>query len=725
MTNSPFQFIDIECYSNYFLLIAIGSGSENSAKISKYIEADIRHDQVAKKEILATMEYTKFEVIYNSHSKRLTIDHIQVFKDLVEFTRGKTLIAHNGDKYDFVLLDLIAWNLHKYSTMATRDVLKDIHDLSDMIVHNNDIWIYQLHPDLQQSKFAKWKHNFYGIDTLKSLYETVHRKSAKQTAIMLKWHRIQDLPIEPETIIRDSDKFDMVDYCINDTLIVWKFFYHKIDVILLKFKVIKKFNITGALNMNKSSLADAYLIKRYEEESGESYWNFKNIQTIRYNIKLKPLIWEGIKFQTKPFIDLFNIILNTTIDTTATKKFEKVFIYNETKYVIATGGLHSGDQPAIFDSTNEYLLRDVDGDSFYPRTILMRGISPKHLNKIAFIRIFTEPVTSRLQAKRDVKKYKELAKNETNEIKKKEYLQLMDDAQTFADFFKIVINAGGFGKMNYDGWMKDAAALYEVTMNCQLMLLMLVEMLELKGFHCISANTDGIIAKVDRKREDEYYAVCNEWCKVTGHTVEYTDYDRYVRLNVNSYLAVKTSYKISHNDHDIKTKNAFITEVDIDKGYNMPIIAKALFAYYIHDTPVREFIETYKGDSDDPFIYDFCLSQKVGDTFYLETLSLIDNQLHKEHLQKNVRYYVSKTGVVLTKVYKEPTYNKAGQLQKPKRIIAGKYVTIFNNYELGITDYNIDYDFYVSEIMKKINDVDNLITKKMKTRSGKMFDDDN
>lgn len=717
LKTSSFQFMDIECYPNYFLLIAFGSGSPNSALIKEYIKADIKKDKKRKDDLLTQIDYHKFELVFNDDT-----DITQFRETLIalgDFCKGKTLIAHNGMKYDFVLIDFILYRLENLIRLSPKDVLDMIYELNDMIIKNKDIWIYNLHEDLQQLLQEKWKRPFNRLDTLKSLFESVARKSAKQTAIMLKWHRIQDLPIEPGTIITKDMLYNMVDYCINDTLIIWKFFYHKIDEIMLKIAASARFGI-DALNLNRSALADAFLMKRYEEESGESQWIFKNKQTPRNKIALKRLLWDGIKFKTKPFQDMYNDVYNTIIDTNSGKSFEKVFIHNGTKYVIATGGLHSGDRPAIFKAGVDYTLRDVDADSFYPREVIMLEIAPAHVNKTAFIRIFTEPVTLRLKAKAETKTYYALAKKEKDADAKKEYLRLADEAKLFNEFFKIVINSGGFGKLGYDGWLLDKAALYKVTMNCQMLLLMLVESLELAGFNCISANTDGIVAKVPIGRDVDYYAVCDEWCKATGHTVEYTDYDRYVRMNVNSYAAVKTSYKTSKNNKDIKLKGGFITDIDVNKGYSMPIVAKAIFAYYIHDTPIRQFLETYTGDDDEPPIYDFCISQKVGNDYRMEYQQLQGSDLVTIPLQKNVRYFVSKTGVVLTKVKK----NERGDDTRRTRLVANQYVTIFNDYyEADMKDYNINYNFYVSQVMKIVNDIDNLITKKMKTRSGTMFDE--
>jgi len=74
---------------------------------------------------------------------------------------------------------------------------------------------------------------------------------------------------------------------------------------------------------------------------------------------------------------------------------------------------------------------------------------------------------------------------------------------------------------------------------------------------------------------------------------------------------------------------------------------------------------------------------------------LEDNEEKIQKQQKNVRYYISKTGAVFVKYYTKGTsefINKAYT------------VTIFNNYiEKQFSEYNIDYSFYINECRKIID----------------------
>ena len=121
-------------------------------------------------------------------------------------------------------------------------------------------------------------------------------------------------------------------------------------------------------------------------------------------------------------------------------------------------------------------------------------------------------------------------------------------------------------------------------------------------------------------------------------------------------------------------------------------------------------------------IYDFCLSQKTGHVFINEFHTIKDGKLDIEILQKNIRYYVSKTGGVVIKKYKD----------KPKRIsiLAKRTVTLLNNYIEydDFSKYNIDYNYYKSRVMDIINKIylqntsDIKGTKSKSGISGTLFD---
>lgn len=258
-------------------------------------------------------------------------------------------------------------------------------------------------------------------------------------------------------------------------------------------------------------------------------------------------------------------------------------------------------------------------------------------------------------------------------------------------------------KFGYEkGWLFDMLCIYQVTINNQLRLLKLAEMLETKNFQVLSVNTDGITARIIRSKYNEYVSICNEWGTMFNLGVEFNEYSLYVRLNVNSYFAVKAK------DGKVKEKGRFLTDVAIEKGYDKPIVAKALIAYFKDGTPVMQFLKNHND------IYDFCMSQKLGEAYDPMFHEMFERQAVVTPLQKNIRYYACKDGGRLMKL----KGNKQISVLKEQVVLFNKFVKLDT-----IEEYDIDYNYYHKEIMKLVNDIEHTSTKMMKKVSGTMFDD--
>lgn len=107
------------------------------------------------------------------------------------------------------------------------------------------------------------------------------------------------------------------------------------------------------------------------------------------------------------------------------------------------------------------------------------GVAPKHMIKSAFRNLIQWMKDTRVEVKH------------SNEA-------VIDGIprDVFALVLKIVINSI-YGKFGFEqGPLYDRLATLQVTVNGQLMLLMLCEELELNNIQIISANTDGLMVKV-------------------------------------------------------------------------------------------------------------------------------------------------------------------------------------------------------------------------------------
>lgn len=484
------------------------------------------------------------------------------------------------------------------------------------------------------------------------------QKSLKLLGVSLKWHKLQDLPLPMNTYISENQIDLILKYNLNDVLITEQLYYHLEDKIKLRFDVSKTYGV-NAYSEPDSGVANRLLEKFYEEVTGLEKHHFKKLRTDRKFIRFDWVVFDEISFKTNTLNKLLEDVKNHVYYKDK-PFFSKKVKFDNIDYQLGIGGIHSVDSGAQYEETDKVKIIDADITSMYPNLIINHQITPAHLSS-KFIIKYKDILDQRVKAKKSGDK----ATNES---------------------FKIVLNST-YGKMkSQHSWLYDPLAALQITINGQLYILMLIEDLVLHDFQVISANTDGVTVIVEREREEEYYEVCRNWETKTRFNLEYTYYTKYARRDVNNYIAIQ-------DNGQVKTKGIFLNYIDFNKGYDKPIVSLALYEYFVNNTPIETTIRQHKD------IYDFCIAKKIDDKFTNEYHYIKDGKLQVERLQKSVRYYVSNSGGSLLKV--DENGNKTNYEST-------KVVTVFNDYvEKDISEYNIDYAYYINQTQKVINEIIN------------------
>ena len=124
----------------------------------------------------------------------------------------------------------------------------------------------------------------------------------------------------------------------------------------------------------------------------------------------------------------------------------------------------------------------------------------------------------------------------------------------------------------------------------------------------------------------------------------------------------------------------------------MPIVAKAVFEYFVNDTPVMDTLHNHTD------ILDFCKTQNVGRQFDVVYQKWNNGKIETITSQRHVRFYVSNKGVVIQK------QNKIDG--KLSRLAGGKPVIILNSLDdKPIEERNINYGYYYEECYKIIDPI--------------------
>lgn len=572
------------------------------------------------------------------HEIGLGVNQLEEIKD---FIQGKLLFGYNNFRFDDVLLNYLLTvdeNNHK-------DLPYDIWNLAQRTIKSMD--------GIKDNEVTKLKYLQKPYESIDLMKAASMQKSLKLVGISMKWHNIQDMPIHYTSILTKEQTKELKEYNFNDVAMTLELAKRMQEDLEFRWNLSKKYEI-NAYSKSESEIGSEMFVSLYEKKLDYDELDvYKEKRTHRARVDLIDCIFPHIQFKSKELNGLLNNLKSMQL-LKKEKGFEYKFPeieYKGVKFQLGIGGLHTVDTPAKFFSTDDIDIIDIDGNSYYPSIMINNNVKPYHLDE-RFIEVLSEITKDRLLAKKNKDKI-------------------------VANTLKLVINRV-FGLFGFEGdFLYDEKAMIEVTINGQLQLLMLVEMLFEKGFEVISANTDGITCKVQKNKKDVFKEVCKQWESICKIELEETIYKKYIRRDVNNYVCEK-------QDGSLKFKGRFSTDVSLRAGYDMPIIAIALKQYFIDGIPVEKSIKEHKD------IYDFCSSQKMGKQF----TAYYDGK----EVQNSIRYFVSKNGKKLVKI----KYESTKETNSISEFCAGKLTTLFNKFYES-NDYELDYDYYIQEVQKIIS----------------------
>lgn len=618
--------------------------------------------------------------------------------------------GYNNNKYDRLMLSALLMYYNQFDKPSK--LIEFLYDTSQRIIRNSDNDV--LWQDNFTNMLMKNRLNFRDLDLFQIFRLDHFHKSLKQTSINIKWYNLLEYHMPPiseldvdyyyrltenrglsieqlnrlyrnsfERYLHPAWKKEMEEYNDNDVFICCELVRMNQEEIRLRYMISKEYEI-NVLSASRSTIADKVIVKLYSKFTGLHPKRFIDTKTIRRKIEVSEILSDKIQFLSPQLNDLLQS-LRSLVLRGEKGEFERTFTYAGTSYTLATGGLHSNEIPAIYVADDKQTIVDRDVTSYYPNLIRSLKVCQKHLNPKAWFRIADTIVDERTE-------HKHLAKDKSLSL----ILQIKHF--TAAACLKIVANAGIFGKMGSEkSFLCDKKAMYKVTINGQLFLLMLIERLEDVGIHVISANTDGIVTIVPKGLEETADNICHWWEKHLGLELEFTSYSKYITEGVNSYLTVKTDGKKKFKGR----MNPKMYLEDLSKGYNSPIVAKAVTEYFINGTPVMETLRNSKS------ILDFCRTQNVNRKYYIEYTHVVDHKMVVEEVQRNTRFYVSLTGGSLMKVEILGWDENNQPKLKKSSLCAGQRVTVCNLVEdKDISELNINYLYYYNECMAIIEPIE-------------------
>lgn len=610
--------------------------------------------------------YGNDEKISFELSNRSQINWEQVNRIL----RTECMIGFNSINYDLPII-ILAMKGHDTYTLkdATNQIIKgslrpwDTERLFKITIPKiNHVDLFEPNPAVRQS--------------LKTLGGRLHTK----------W--LQDLPY-PEDATLTAEQMNVVcHYCFNDNDNTKAVFTALREPLQLRITLGKRYGM-DLRSKSDAQIGEAIVKKRVEQILGH---RLKKDDYAGAYDAFKVEIPDFVSFKNPELTEILNQFRNTEFRVDGNGKVEtpewledKQFTIGQSTYSLGKGGLHSTEKNRAVHSDDDYVLVDLDVGSQYPRLILRMGLFPKALGK-HFIPVYKALVEDRLSAKALAKKYADAIKEQgkTDLLEQSRF-----KAQTEAEGGKIALN-GVYGKLGSGYSILLAPDLMlSTTILGQLSLLMAIEMFEDAGYRVVSANTDGILARVPRGDivfvKDEplggkFGALVHEWQETTSFEFEHATYKSIYNSSVNTYIALKEDGKTKIKgppgnpwaENDLRSM--------MSKNPQMTGITNAVVGFIKNGTPIEEGVRANKD------VRDFVTIINVtgGGTW------------RGSYLGKVVRYYWSTDG--------DPIFakgaTKSGQ-RKVGKTDGCKPLMVMD----GTVPVDIDYERYITEAKKLAVDI--------------------
>jgi len=566
-----------------------------------------------------TNEYTIFAAFDKIDLKDISLPKkykLRPLNELSEYVKGNTLIGFNNQSYDNQVLawiidnqQFIASEIYKYSAKRIKDI-----DYDNPNRHLRDYWDNQL--TFSYADLFKVNHYDNGARRtgLKKLKFNYRRKNLKE--LPFSWEDSTDS-------VRKAT--DLITYCVDDVEATEECYINSHSALVFRANLTEKYRKKGYdeefYSYSDVRIGDFKNLVAYSEAMGLNHKQVKKNVPVynNYTIMYKDVIPDFIKFKTPQLQQFLNYLKEKSHNFDKDTLSEEIEFGGVT-YTFGEGGIHSVDPPRVLYASDEWIIKDADVGSQYPSEMIKQWMHPSHLGK-EWIMNLKKDIVERIE------KWKPLGKK--GDV----------DAQAMADLIKLGANGGGYGKLKEKfNWQYDPKVQLQITLSCQLEMLMLAEMLTLKGIQVISANTDGIVVFMHKSKEELYYKVCDEWenlvhAKEFGK-LEFANYEILAQSSVNDYIA-------KYENGGIKRKGDFLIYDDIcndswHKDGSMLIVPLALQEYFINGTPIGETIMNHNN------IHDFCIGVKGTKAFRwlistVEDNGVVSNSYLDDRL---LRYYI-------------------------------------------------------------------------------------
>ena len=626
------------------------------------------------------------------------------FADFAKFlneckTQKQWHISYNGLEFDSQITEHVIRKYGSLYKLSGEEIASKLYEYAQDIISRKDRGEFVEYPP--------FKLSIRQIDLFKLNHWDNRAKmsSLKWIQYAMDWENVEEMPHHhTQPVATKKQLLDVISYCINDVLSTKQILEHSKEQIKLRQALTKEYDI-DLYSASEPRISKELFLYFLQKKTGIEKAELKRMRTPRTHIVLGDVILPYVQFQTPEFQKVLEFFRKTVI--TSTKDgFKFRLDYKGVKTDYGLGGIHGATAAGVYEAQPGWTIITSDVVSFYPNLAIKNRFSPEHLPKEEFLDLYEWVFEERKKIpKSDPKNY----------------------------VYKIILNSTYGLTGDENSFLYDPRMTMQITVNGQLLLSMLYEMLSLAIPEAVPLmqNTDGLEMMIPTSQVETYMKVCAEWEKLTKLSLEHDSYQKMIIRDVNNYIAIFTerkakedpkeglsaeqvwkklqkniSYKFRQSGDDyyytpVKCKGAFEWEdlykkkvATLHKNKSFLIIPKAIHAYFVNGIHPDVFVECNKE------VMDYCAGVKSKGAWYYEERYVDMGTLKINKLQKIVRYYVSSNHGKIVKCHPDG---------REIQVESGSWLqTVVNHIDpaVPIEKYDINYSYYLDEINKQIEGIE-------------------
>jgi len=501
------------------------------------------------------------------------------------------------------------------------------------------------------------------------------------------------VPFDIDRELTEEEKEDVAKYNRADLYGTLERFKQRKESFRTKMMLVKEFGLSNDyICKTNAKLTETILLSQNKGVNTRARKNFQLCDL--------PVNWDIPELKT--IYDFFiNALRELELHKWDTKKCDKTKLSMDLDilgltHTFALGGVHGGIKNYICRPEDNKKIVWVDVSSLYPNILTKWDLLSRQVDKHG-----CEAFANMVQVRMDIKK-----KLHDPSLTKAEKKELKDQAGRY----KLILNTTS-------GCMKDKfKKIYDPEYNTKMCMLGQLSLMDLvyrlanaerkkkpawarevtdtdvgEYFKLIQSNTDGIALELlTTDAEDIIDKVCKDWEKDWRFSLEKTVADNLYEKDVNNYVFRDSS-------GGIKVKGAYVTKfADYNEQDTLAILAKAVVNYFLEGTDIRTTICNAENPATD-----YQMIKKLGGMYDTPTWK---KESGDEIVQKVNRIFPS-VDKSLGGLYKHKKDKPIGSLDKvegtPEHLLIMN--TDIRGKKIGELD-NIDYEWYIAEAQKRIND---------------------